>query len=101
MREQRGQKRQERGGRRGERREERGEERRDRRGGGRGEKREERERIGERMKLDLSFLVGLARGLLLSLRCTCHVSAFVDPIRFQRQLPELAYCNSKIRKPRV
>ena len=34
--------------------------------------------------LDLSFLIGVARGVLLSLRCTCHVSAFgvVAPIRF-------------------
>ena len=36
------------------------------------------------MTPDLSFLIGVARGVLLSLRCTCHVSAFgfVDPIRF-------------------
>ena len=36
------------------------------------------------MTPDLSFLIGVARGVLLSSRRTCHVSAFgfVDPIRF-------------------
>ena len=36
------------------------------------------------MTLDLSLLIGFARGMLLSLRCKCHVSAFafVDPMRF-------------------
>ena len=76
--------------RRGERGEEREEEIRERREE-RGERREERaerrkergERRGEGMTPDLSFLIGVARGVLLSLRCTCHVSAFrfVDPIR--------------------
>ena len=75
--------------RRGERRgEERRGEREERRGEERGEKREERgerrERRGERMNPDLNFLIGVTRRVLLSLRCTCHVSAFgfVDPIRF-------------------
>ena len=37
------------------------------------------------MTPDLSLLIGFARGVLLSLRCTCHVSAFglVDPVRFK------------------
>ena len=36
------------------------------------------------MTPDLSLLVGFAHGVLVSLRCTCHMSAFgfVDPIRF-------------------
>ena len=36
------------------------------------------------MTLDLSFLMGVARGVSSALRCTCHVSAFgfVDPIMF-------------------
>ena len=36
------------------------------------------------MTTELSFLIGVARGVFLSLRCTCHVSAFgfLDPIRF-------------------
>ena len=36
------------------------------------------------MTPDLSFLIGVARGVLLSLRCTCHVSAFgfLYPIRY-------------------
>ena len=62
---------------RGERREEIHEER--------GESRKERgEGRGDRMTPDLRFLIGVARGVLLSLRCMCHVSAFgfVDPIRF-------------------
>ena len=94
--EERGEKREERRERRGERGEER-EERRERRGEIREKKeerrdqREQREEIGEergergeRMTPDLSFLIGVARGVLLSLRCTRHVSAFgfVDPIRF-------------------
>ena len=35
------------------------------------------------MTPDLSFLIGVARGVLLSLQRMCHVSAlrFVDPIR--------------------
>ena len=36
------------------------------------------------MTPDLSFLVGVVRWVLLSLRFMCHVSAFgfVDPVRF-------------------
>ena len=51
----------------------------------RGETRKERgESRGDRMTPDLSFLIGVVRGVLLSLRCMCHVSAFgfVDPISF-------------------
>ena len=68
MREARGEKRK----RRGERREEGRETR--------GERREERR--GESKIPDLSFLVGVARWVFLSLSCTCQVSAFgfVDPI---------------------
>ena len=72
----------------GERREERrGEERRGE------EKGDEREEIGgetgERMAPDLSLLIGFARGVLLSLRCTCRVSAFgfVDLIRLSSSEP--------------
>ena len=36
------------------------------------------------MTPDLSHLIGFAHGVLLSWRCTCHMSAFgfADPIRF-------------------
>ena len=37
--------------------------------------RDRRERRGERMTPDLSFLIGVACGVLLSLQGTCHVSA--------------------------
>ena len=95
--EKRGEKRRERGergdrkeeeGERGDRKEEEGEERREEREEiheERGERRKERgERRGDRMTLDLSFLIGVARGLSLSLRCMCHVAAFgfVDPIMY-------------------
>ena len=74
---------------RGERRERRGassDERGERRGRERTEEREvggeRRERRGERMTLDLSSLIRVARRVSLSSLCTCHVSAFrvVDPI---------------------
>ena len=37
------------------------------------------------MTPDLSFLIAVAFGVLLSLRCMCHVSTFgfADPIRFK------------------
>ena len=91
-REQRREKREERGE------ERRGEERREGRAEERGQTREERgerrgredrkERRGEMMTPDLSFLSDVACGLFVSLRCTCHVSAFgfVDPIRFGKGL---------------
>ena len=47
-------------------------------------------RGGDRMTPDLSFLIGVARGVLSSLRCMCHVSTFgfVDPIRLDFQESE-------------
>ena len=81
-REKRREERGERGERGGESREKRErEKRREGRGGKTDERREER---GEERGPDLGFLIGVARWVLLSLRCTCHLSAFgfVDPIRF-------------------
>ena len=81
-REERGEERREKGEERGERRGERGErrreeERRDRRGErkeDRGEEREARtgEERGESMTPDLRIPIGFARGVFLSLRCTCQ-----------------------------
>ena len=49
-----------------------------------GERRKERgERRGDRMTPDLSFLIRVARGVLLSSRCICQFAfGFVDPIMF-------------------
>ena len=68
-----------RGGERVERKEGR-ERERERGGERRGEEGEERR--ADRTTPDLSFLIGVARGVSLSLQCMCHVSAFgfVDPI---------------------
>ena len=56
------------------------------------------------MNPDLNFLIGVTRGVLLSLRCTCHVSAFgfVDLIRFFAvEARAQSFTRSPARRPKL
>ena len=66
--------------------EKRGKRREERREEGGGRRKEGGEKRGKRMTPDISFLIGVARRVLLSLPCTCHVSAFgiADPFMFSK-----------------